>query len=76
MNRKSVAHTPPAEILLMRLRHLFLAFVLFGCLLSQSHAAEKPQLWLYYPTNFLVDKNLDKARKSGRARRRRGMTMC
>ena len=25
-------------------------------------AADRPQLWLYYPINFLVDKNLDNRR--------------
>ena len=47
----------------MRFMRLFLLLVLTGFCIPTAHAAEKPQLWLYYPINFLVDKNLDKAQE-------------
>ncbi len=40
------------------MKHILVAVAL----LLQS-GPEKPDLWLYYPTNFLVDANVDKARE-------------
>jgi len=37
--------------------------VLVAVALLLQSAPEKPDLWLYYPTNFLVDQNVDKARE-------------
>jgi hypothetical protein len=42
---------------------LLTLFSVLGSIAPGAPAAEKPQLWLYYPINFLVDKNLDKAQQ-------------
>lgn len=39
---------------------LFLA-VSFWIIAPRARAADKPELWLYYPTNFAVPENVDKA---------------
>ena len=50
------------------MRHLILV-----ALLLQA-APEKPDLWLYYPTNFLVDKNVDAAEQMWRRAAKAGYT--
>ncbi|HET6248807.1 MAG TPA: hypothetical protein VFE47_14010 [Tepidisphaeraceae bacterium] len=47
----------------MRSAYTFLSCVLLALFVSQVRAGEKPELWLYYPTNLLVDQNLDKAKE-------------
>ena len=46
----------------MRYAQLFALITLLVTFANNARSAEKPQLWLYYPTNFLVDANLDKAK--------------
>lgn len=41
----------------------FMAIVIVAIFSAVVRAGSPPQLWLYYPTNFLVEKNVDKARE-------------
>ena len=43
--------------------------------LAEDHAPAR-QLWLYYPTNLLVDSNVDKLRPSFAGRRRPAIRTC
>jgi hypothetical protein len=47
----------------MRSLFFFCVIVVCGSFVQKTSADEKPELWLYFPTNFLVDKNLDKAKE-------------
>ncbi len=47
----------------MRFGRFILFLICFGSTISPTLASDKPQLWLYYPTNFLVEKNIDKAQE-------------